>query len=148
MLVSGRNHRVVLAALNAACWLVCAIPVSHADDGFVKDVSSACAVFKPNLRSGEAVVWKGPCANGNAEGKGAARWSASDGTTVTFEGKFSQGKLQGVGTMSASGGDRYEGSYKDGKRDGRGVYVSANGDRFEGEYKENQRHGQGRRQDG
>ena len=143
MYVLSRNYRVVLATLNAACWLVCAVPVSHADDGFVKDVFSACAVFKPNLRAEEAVVWKGPCANGNAEGRGVARWSANDGTTVTFEGKFSQGKLQGVGTMYASGGDRFEGSYKDGKRDGRGVYVSANGDRFEGEYKENQRHGQG-----
>jgi hypothetical protein len=139
----ARNRRFPLSALIAVCWLLCGVPFSRADDGLVKDAAAGCAVFKPNLRLGEVVVWKGACANGHAEGNGVARWSANDGTTVTFEGRFAQGKLQGVGTMSASGGDRYEGSYRDGRREGRGVYVSANGDRYEGEYKENQRHGQG-----
>ena len=138
-----RNHRFARSALIAVCWLMCAVPRSHADDGFVKDAASGCAVFKPNLRSNEVVVWKGSCQSGNAEGYGVARWIASDGATVTFEGRFAQGKLQGAGTMAASGGDRYEGSFKDGKRDGRGIYVSANRDRYEGEYKENQRHGAG-----
>ena len=143
MRIAGRSCRVAIAAVVAAYWFVCAVPVSQADDGFVKDATNGCAVFKPNLKPGEAVVWKGACANGNAEGNGVARWTANDGTTLTFEGRFSLGKLQGVGTMVAAGGDRYEGAYKDGKREGHGVYLSANGDRFEGAYKENQRHGQG-----
>lgn len=137
------SNRIALSALLALCSLFCALPLSRADDGFEKDALSGCSVFKPNLKAGETVLWKGSCGNGSAEGNGMAQWSAKDGSTVTFEGRFAQGKLQGVGRMLASGGDRYEGTYKDGKRDGRGVYISANGDRYEGEYKENQRNGQG-----
>ena len=138
-----RNHGFARSALFALCRLMCAVPRSQADDGIVKDAASGCAVFKPNLRPSEVVVWKGSCQNGVAEGHGVARWNASVGATMTFEGKFAQGKLQGAGTMTASGGDRYDGNFKDGKRDGRGVYVSANRDRYEGEYKDNQRHGAG-----
>lgn len=89
----NRRRRLSRVALNAALWLVCAVPVSHADDGFVKDAASGCAVFKPNLRMGQAVTWKGSCANGNAKGYGVARWIAGDGATTTFEGRFAQGKL-------------------------------------------------------
>ena len=103
-----RNHGFARSALFALCRLMCAVPRSQADDGFVKDAASGCAVFKPNLRPSEVVVWKGSCQNGVAEGHGVARWNASDGATVTFEGKFAQGKLQGAGTMTASGGDRYD----------------------------------------
>ena len=123
---SARANSSARSALFALCCFLCAASLSHAGDGFLKDAASGCAVFKPNLRTGEVVTWKGSCVNGNAEGPGVARWIASDGAATTFEGMFAQGKLQGAGTMSASGGDRYEGSYKDGKRDGRGVTTRAN----------------------
>jgi hypothetical protein len=124
----------ILALATSPCW---------ADDGFARDSVSHCSVFKPNLKPGEAVSWTGVCVDGLAQGQGKAKWSSADGSSVVFEGNFVQGKLQGNGAMSASGGDRYQGAYKDGKRDGRGIYVSANGDKFEGEYKENQRNGLG-----
>ena len=123
--------------------LLIVIPDCRADDGFMKDASSNCAVFKPNFRIGETVVWKGQCQHGFAQGAGVAKWTAYDGTTVMFEGTFMEGKLQGKGKMTASGGDRYDGDYKDGKREGHGVYLSANGERYEGEYKDNQRIGRG-----
>ena len=118
-------------------------PIAYADDALVKDRASGCAVFKPNLKAGETVTWQGACANGYGNGPGIAKWTASDGSSVTFEGNFAQGKLQGEGRLTASGGDRYVGSYKDGRRDGRGTYVSSNQDRYEGQYKDNQRHGHG-----
>ena len=83
---------------------LCLLHLGHADDGFVKDLSSGCAVFKPNLKAGETVAWQGACANGNSHGRGVAKWTAGDGTSVTFEGSFIQGKLQGAGKMAASGG--------------------------------------------
>lgn len=133
----------MLQTAFCATFLLLMIPSGHAVDGYVKDASNGCAIFKPNLMAGETVTFKGPCANAFGEGRGVAKWSASDGATVTFEGNFVQGKLQGNGKMTASGGDRYEGEYKDGKREGSGVYTSANGDRFNGQYKDNQRNGQG-----
>ena len=136
------NIRVLQAAF-CATWLLLMIPNAQAVDGYAKDASNGCAIFKPNLKAGETVTFKGPCANIFGEGHGVAKWSASDGTTVTFEGNFVQGKLQGSGKMTASGGDSYEGDYKDGKREGLGVYTSANGDQFNGQYKDNQRNGHG-----
>lgn len=118
-------------------------PLARAEDGLVKDLTNGCAVFKPNLKSGDSVSWQGGCRNGEASGPGVARWTAGDKSSLTFEGSFAGGKLQGQGRMVASGGDQYVGSYKDGKRDGHGVYVAANRDRFEGDYKDNQRHGRG-----
>lgn len=119
------------------------LPSAFGDDGFVKHHASGCSVFKPNLKSTESVAWTGSCVDGFAKGQGIANWLASDGSSVTFAGQFVQGKLQGEGKMTASGGDRYEGTYKDGKRDGLGTYISAKGDRYQGQYKENQRHGHG-----
>lgn len=135
----GHGARILMGAVA----IVCFVHSGHADDGFVKDLSSGCAVFKPNLKQGETVVWQGACLNGYGNGRGIAKWTAADGTSVTFEGSFIQGKLQSAGKMTASGGDRYEGTYRDGMREGRGAYVSANGDRYEGEYKNNQRNGRG-----
>lgn len=141
--MSSRRLRLGNRFFVVACLLFLSSTQSVAEDGFGRDPLNGCSVFKPNLRAGELVVWKGSCANGMAQGNGIAQWSTKEGLSVTFEGTFSGGKLQGVGRMSASGGDRYDGTYQDGKRHGRGIYSSANGERYEGEYKENQRHGQG-----
>lgn len=118
-------------------------PPAQAADGLVMDGASGCAVFKPNLKPGDAVSWQGACSSGQANGPGVAHWTASDNSSLTFEGTFTQGRMQGAGKMTASGGDQYVGSYKDGKRDGQGVYVAPNKERYEGGYKENQRHGHG-----
>ena len=112
-------------------------------DGYAKDRNSACAVFKPNLKPSETVVWQGSCANGFAQGQGIARWSARDGSTLTFQGQFVGGKLQGEGKMTGSGGDQFQGFYKDGKRDGFGTYSAASGTRYQGQYKNNLPHGRG-----
>jgi hypothetical protein len=123
--------------------LLCLAAPALAADGFVRDASTGCMVFKAHARRGETVRWQGRCKGGYANGPGVARWRAKDGSWVTFEGTYVQGRLQGRGTMAASGGDRYEGDYQDGLRDGQGVYVAANGERYEGGYRGNQRHGRG-----
>ena len=147
-IMQSRGHRAwtrraALAPLLIALAWAGVAPIAYAEDVFMKDGVSACAIFKPNLKPGETVTWQGACANGYGNGPGIAKWTASDGSSVTFEGNFARGKLQGEGQMTASGGDRYVGSYKDGRRDGRGTYVSSNQDRFEGQYKDNQRNGHG-----
>lgn len=114
-----------------------------AADGFILDGSSRCSVFRPNLKNGDGVRWKGRCMNGYAEGRGVATWTSAGGMDLTFEGTFVRGKLQGRGRMFSTEGDRYEGDYADGKRHGQGTYFSATGERYEGGYKDNLRHGPG-----
>ena len=134
----------VRIARRLAALAICLYPLAtYPNDVFVKDASNGCAVFKPNLKPGESVVWRGACPDGFAGGPGMAKWTATNGSTVIFEGAFAHGKLQGEGKMTASGGDVYVGGYRDGQRQGRGTYVSSNGDRYEGPYVDNQRHGRG-----
>ena len=135
--------RTALARLLLALVWTSIASVAYGEDVFVKDAATGCAVFKPNLKAGEAITWQGACAQGYGSGPGIAKWTAADGSSVTFEGNFAAGKLQGEGRMTASGGDRYVGAYKDGRRQGYGTYVSSNRDRYEGQYKDNQRHGHG-----
>ena len=81
--------------------------------------------------------------NGLADGKGMAQWAANGNSTLTYEGTFVAGVIQGRGRMTAAGGDRYDGDYRDGKRDGPGAYTTATGDRYDGEFKDNKRNGRG-----
>lgn len=141
--LEGRGDGLIVQVACLISLLAFLAPPAQAADGLVKDSASGCAVFKPNLKPGDAVSWQGACSSGQATGPGVARWTASDNSSLTFEGTFTQGRMQGAGKMTASGGDQYVGSYKDGKRDGQGVYVAANKEQYEGGYKENQRHGHG-----
>lgn len=108
-----------------------------------QDPNSGCHVWKPSLAPNDAVTWLGPCVDGFAEGPGTAQWTADGKNTLTYEGTFRSGLLQGGGKMTGAGGDRYEGDYRDGKREGHGVYISGTGDRYDGEFKDNKRHGRG-----
>ena len=108
-----------------------------------EDRQSHCKVWKPSLLPEDSVSWSGPCLDGYANGRGVARWSNGGTETLTYNGEFRLGVLQGRGVMTAAGGDRYEGEYKDGKRDGQGVYSAASGQRYSGEFRDNKRHGRG-----
>lgn len=124
----------VLIAFGSTTW---------AEDGFVRDSSSECSVFRPNLKDGDQVSWKGRCMNGLADGEGVATWTGAGTENLTFEGTFVGGKMQGRGLMFSTSGDRYEGDYVGGKRHGQGTYFSATDGRYEGGYKDNRRHGFG-----
>ena len=108
-----------------------------------KDTRTGCSVSKPSLAANEVVTWSGQCLGGFANGPGAAQWMADGKPTLTYEGSFRSGMLQGHGKMTAAGGDRYEGNYRDGMRDGRGTYVAATGERYDGDFKDNRRDGRG-----
>lgn len=116
------------------------IPIGGA---MAQDPRSGCRVWKPSLVPNDAVTWSGQCVGGLAEGPGIAQWTADGKSTLTYEGTFRSGMLQGRGRMIAAGGDRYEGDYRDGKREGRGAYIAGTGERYDGEFKDNRRDGQG-----
>lgn len=138
--------RKILPNLRVAaviCASVLSGSASAANDMYVGDKGTGCKVFRPNVQANESVSWTGKCLGEMADGPGTAQWSIAGKPTLSFSGTFRNGRLQGKGTMSAAGGDRYEGDYKDGMRDGKGSYVSASGERYEGAYKNNQRDGPG-----
>lgn len=118
-----------------------AIPIPTV--AMAQDRRTGCHVWKPSIASNDAVTWSGNCVSGFAEGLGTAQWMADGKNTLTYEGTFRSGLLQGRGKMTAAGGDRYEGDYRDGKREGRGVYISGTGDRYDGEFRDNKRDGRG-----
>lgn len=107
------------------------------------DAASNCYVWKPSLNPNETVKWSGSCARGLASGPGKAEWSLDGVPTLTYEGTYGEGVMQGAGRMLAAAGDRYEGEYRDGKRDGRGTYLAASGERYEGDWRDNKREGRG-----
>ena len=113
------------------------------DGGMAQDPKTGCRVSKPSLAANEEVTWSGQCVGGFAEGPGTAQWSTESKSTLTYEGSFRLGMLQGRGRMTAAGGDLYDGYFRDGKREGRGTYTAATGNRYDGEFKDNRRDGLG-----
>ena len=96
-----------------------------------------CRVLDPELQG----AYAGPCVNGLAEGKGAARGTAS------YEGDFRAGMKNGKGAKTWANGDRYEGDFVDDRREGHGVYTWGRGpwqgERYEGEFRNDRRNGPG-----
>ncbi len=96
-----------------------------------------CHVVDPELQS----FYAGPCANGLAEGRGAASGTAQ------YEGEFKAGKKDGRGVKTWPNGDRYEGDFVEDRKQGRGVYTWGRGpwegERYEGEFADDRRNGIG-----
>jgi len=59
-----------------------------------------------------------------------------------YEGKFKDGKYDGLGTYTWSGDRKYVGEWLDGKQNGHGTVTSPDG-KYVGEWKGNYFHGQG-----
>ena len=69
MNIVGRSSWFECLSAMALCLLLCGSSLSRAEDGIARDARSGCAVFKPNLKAGEVVAWKGACLNGHAKGQ-------------------------------------------------------------------------------
>lgn len=105
-----------------------------------------CQVWNSAPVAQETVTWSGRCVDSKATGEGTLTWRWSeDGAmkTSTFSGVMRAGKLEGAGTYTLTGGDRYEGNFRDSQFNGRGVYVWAGGARYEGEFRDSRFNGQG-----
>jgi len=62
----------------------------------------------------------------------------------TYEGDVANGKANGKGKITWSGGDFYEGDWVDGKKHGKGKY-SLGGDFYEGDWQDDNEHGKGKK---
>lgn len=61
-----------------------------------------------------------------------------------FEGEFSNGRIEGRGTLTDDQGSRYVGTFKDSLRHGKGVEKMASGDVYEGQFFNDKRSGYGK----
>ena len=99
--------------------------------------AQTCRVLDPELQRS----YSGGCANGLAEGEGAASGIAE------YRGGFHQGKKHGKGVKTWANGDRYEGGFVEDRKEGFGIYTWGRGkwegERYEGGYSNDQRHGFG-----
>jgi len=63
--------------------------------------------------------------------------------TLEFLGEWTDGRINGYGTLTYQDGDKYIGQWIDGKMNGQGTYIYADGDKYEGEWRDDKRHGKG-----
>jgi hypothetical protein len=94
----------------------------------------ACQVAGPAIETNEAVVWKGPCKDGFADGAGVLERSRrgvfSDTLVASFKVTMVQGRIEGAGKIKSANGTAFTGTFKDGRRDGPGYMAYANGDQL------------------
>jgi len=79
------------------------------------------------------------------DGKKGFEWKTfgDDNTQPKYRGEKSDGKPNGLGTLTLPNGENYVGKWKDGKRNGQGTHLSPDGEKYEGEWKDDKKHGQG-----
>jgi MORN repeat len=108
---------------------------------WITDASAGCQVWNPHPQPNESVHWSGACANGFAEGRGAAQWFHSNLPFESDEGEWRAGRQAGYGTQVWPSG-RYDGELVDGEPHGRGVMI-VQGTRYEGDFRNGRPNGAG-----
>ena len=95
------------------------------------DTVQGCKLWNPHPQPGETVRWSGACANGFAQGRGAAQWFRGNLPFESDEGEWREGRQIGFGSQVWPSG-RYDGQIVDGMPNGRGTLIFQ-GVRYEGE---------------
>jgi hypothetical protein len=124
----------------ALVWAAAVVVPAQAGD-WTTDLSFGCRLWNPHPQGNETIRWTGSCANGFAQGHGAAQWFRDNLPFETDEGEWWEGRQVGYGTQVWPSG-RYEGELHDGEPHGRGVLVSQKV-RYEGEFRNGKPHGLG-----
>ena len=109
--------------------------------GWIADASVGCQVWNPHPQPGETIRWSGACANGFAQGRGAAQWFRNNLPFEADEGEWRAGRQTGFGTQVWPSG-RYDGELVDGEPHGRGVLILQSV-RYEGEFRNGKPNGTG-----
>jgi hypothetical protein len=129
-----------LAAVGLLLAGAAAAPAQQAG-GWITDASAGCRVWNPHPQPNESVHWSGACANGFAEGRGAAQWFHSNLPFESDEGEWRAGRQAGYGTQVWPSG-RYDGELASGEPHGHGVMI-VQGARYEGDFRNGRPDGAG-----
>ena len=140
----------MMRVIFAAILLVLPASTAFAEGEWIADKRTGCRVWNPFDLTGvdnadKVANWSGPCVGGIANGRGVLQWFTFgfDEVALRYEGIFRNGRLNGWGVYTETGGDRYEGNWLNGKKHGRGVIIQADGTRAEGNFSNNELNGRG-----
>ncbi len=111
---------------------------------------SSCSIQHKNCKEGNCIngrgTWKysrtkyvGEFKDGKRNGRGTLTLSGG----IQYVGEFKDHKYNGQGTMTWPSGQKHVGEWKDGKRNGRGTLTLSGGMKYVGEYKDGRFYGQG-----
>jgi hypothetical protein len=126
----------------AALWICFSLIAFEARAGeWLTDSKSGCRVWDPSPQLEESVRWSGACANGLAEGHGAARWIKAGAAIETDEGEWHEGRQTGKGTQNWPAGG-YDGDIADGLPNGQGI-LTLQKLRYEGQFRDGKPNGTG-----
>jgi hypothetical protein len=81
------------AAVAAALVLVVPVTARCAETGgWIFDTAAGCKVWNPHPQPNETIRWSGACANGMAQGRGAAQWFRGNLPFESDEGEWREGR--------------------------------------------------------
>jgi len=104
---------------------VLAVPVAARcaeTGGWIFDTAAGCKVWNPHPQPNETIRWSGACANGMAQGRGAAQWFRGNLPFESDGGEWREGRQAGYGTQVWPTG-RYDGELVDGEPNGHGTLI-------------------------
>jgi hypothetical protein len=133
--------RIARSAAAFTLLLAGAIAASAQAGGWIADAAAGCQVWNPHPQPNETIRWTGACANGFAQGRGAAQWFRSNLPFESDEGEWRAGRQIGYGSQVWPSG-RYDGELVDGEPHGRGVLILQSL-RYEGEFRNGKPNGTG-----
>ncbi len=114
-------------ALAAALWLS---PARAAEDNWILDGRTGCAIWNPNPVPEETVSWLGDCVDGKTSGKGLLTYTVKGEFHSRYEGGERGGKHHGFGIITYADGRRVETKWWNGKPIGEGVMIFPGGRRI------------------
>ena len=98
-----------------------------------------CLVWNPEPQPLETVTWSGECSNGKVNGIGILSWSNGD----KYIGEYKDGNMHGQGTYAWEKKDQYTGEWQNNNFHGHGTFIYGDGDKYVGKYKNGKFHGKG-----
>jgi hypothetical protein len=127
----------------ALCALAVLPRMAHGAEAgaWILDTGGGCKVWNPHPAPNETIRWTGACANGMAQGRGAAQWFRGNLPFETDEGEWREGRQTGFGTQVWPTG-RYDGELLDGEPNGEGTLI-VQGSRYEGQLRNGRPNGFG-----
>jgi hypothetical protein len=126
--------------LGAVAVSVLPAAVAQAGD-WIADAKTGCKAWNPQPAPGETMIWKGPCNNGFADGKGVLDWLKDGKPYEHDEGEWRAGHQIGMGIQTWPGG-QYKGQFSDGLPHGRGALVFGSA-RYDGAFFNGKPNGKG-----
>ena len=96
-----------------------------------------CLVWNPEPQPQETVTWSGECSNGKVNGVGILSWSNGD----KYIGEYQDGNMHGQVTYAWEKKDQYTGEWQNNNFHGKGTFTYGDGDKYIGKYKDGKFHG-------